>query len=246
MHIYDKMETDRNKPIGFYDSGVGGITVLDTALSLLPRENYIYLADCAYAPYGSRTRAEIIARAQYCVKSLLQEGAKAIVIACNTATATAIEILRSQFDCIIVGAEPAVKPACESSRNKNILVLTTPLTAVQPRLRKLIEEFPDKNITVAPTDGLAAAVERHIADLDRVRPMIDCILSSYPRPDAVVLGCTHYVHLKTFVTAFYGGKVPVYDGNTGIINHLRQQLESRNLLGVSGGFVRFYTTGASS
>lgn len=236
------METDKNKPIGFYDSGVGGITVLDTALSVLPRENYIYLADCAYAPYGSRTREEIIARAQYCVQSLLREGAKAIVIACNTATATAVETLRSQFDCIIIGAEPAVKLACERARNNNILVLTTPLTATQPRLQKLIGQFPDKKITVVPTDGLAATVEKNIANLELVRPTIYRILSAYPRPDAVVLGCTHYVHLKSFVAAFYDGKVPVYDGNMGIVNRLRAQLEKRDILGESGGFVRFYTT----
>ncbi len=233
------MKADKYSPVGFFDSGVGGITVLDEAMRLLPRENYLYLADCSHAPYGSRPRGEILDRARFCVQTLADAGAKAAVIACNTATAVAIETVRQEFDMPVIGAEPAIKPACDVCGDRPVLVLVTPLTAAEPRLMRLIARFPDKNILVAPLDGLATAVEKHIDALYALRTDVYRRLSAYPEPGAVVLGCTHYVHIKTLISDYYGGRVPVVDGNRGIALRLKAELTSAGMLNDSGGHVRF-------
>lgn len=233
------MNADNCSPVGFYDSGVGGITVLDEAMRLLPRENYLYLADCSHAPYGSRPRGEILDRARFCLRTLAEAGAKAAVVACNTATAVAIETLRREFDIPVIGAEPAVKPACDVCGDRAVLVLVTPLTAAEPRFMRLIARFPDKKIIAAPLDGLAAAVEKHIDALYALRTDVYRRLSAYPEPGAVVLGCTHYVHIRTLIADYYGGRVPVLDGNRGIALRLKAELASAGLLNDGGGRVRF-------
>lgn len=234
------MITDKSSPIGFYDSGVGGITVLDTAMEAMPHEDYVYLADCSHAPYGCRGSDEILGRAMFCTGKLISDGAKAVVVACNTATAVAVDALRKAYGAIIIGAEPAIKPACKSGA-KNILVLVTPLTAVQDRFLRLVHAYPDKNITVVPAEGLASSIEKHIDNTEAVRNEVYALLSRYSVPDAVVLGCTHYVHIARLIKDYYGAGVRVYDGNKGIVDRLHNELSSAGLLNVMGGRVRFVT-----
>ena len=233
------MNALKQNPIGVFDSGVGGLTTLETLQQLLPQENFLYAADFSHAPYGTKSRDEIIVRAEACAMRLIAEGAKAIVAACNTATAAGIETLRAQFDMPIVGAEPALKPACETPNVRSVLVMLTPAAAAQPKFRALTAEFPNVDIRLLTVPTLAADVESRIHDRDALRALTFRTLEGAPRCDAVVLGCTHYVYLRAFVEEFFE-TVPVFDGNVGIARRVRTLLDRRALLNDDGrGRVRF-------
>ncbi|MBS7263488.1 MAG: glutamate racemase, partial [Eubacteriales bacterium] len=148
---------DRNAPIGVFDSGIGGVSVLKQCLSLMPRENYIFFGDDAHCPYGEKTNREIVKLTEKAVEYLVDRGVKAVVIACNTATAAAIETVRSLFAIPIVGIEPAVKPALEQTAEGRVLVMATPATVRQKKFMMLVEKLDTQNrIDLMSCDGLAA------------------------------------------------------------------------------------------
>lgn len=226
-----------------FDSGIGGLTTLETMLGVMPQEDFVYLADFAYAPYGTKTRDEIVARVDACADRLLQEKAKAIVVACNTATAAGVEHLRARCGVPVVGAEPALRPACTHPNVKSVLVMLTPAAAAQDKFRTLIGQFPDKQICLLTVPTLASDVERHLLDGDRLRDLTFSVLKDAPACDAVVLGCTHYVHLRPYVEQFYGGNLPVFDGNEGIAKRVQTLLQRADLVNDGGcGRVRFLTS----
>ena len=127
-----------NRPIGFFDSGIGGITVLAEALAMLPEEDYLFLADVDHVPYGEKTSEEIAHYARDNARFLLSEGVQAIVVACNTATAVAIRALREMTDVPVIGMEPAVKPAIEETSQKRVMVIATPVTIRENKLKDLL------------------------------------------------------------------------------------------------------------
>ena len=197
--------------VGVFDSGIGGLTVLSACARRLPA-TYYYWGDNARAPYGSRTPEEILSFVREAMRAFEGLEVDAAVLACNTATAVAVDRIRREFSFPVIGMEPAVRSAAEGGGE--VLVLATPRTAESERLKKLISRFPACRFRVEGLPDLARAVEERM----RGRPLT--ISDHLPRGkfDGVVLGCTHYVYLREEIAHFYG--CPVYDGNEGTAKRL--------------------------
>jgi len=217
--------------IGFYDSGVGGISVLKEAMTWLPNEDYVYFGDTKNAPYGTKRQDEIEQFALNAVSYLLNKNAKAIVIACNTATAAAAATLRSRFDLPIIGMEPALKPAHEIRKKGSILVMATPLTLELPKFQSLMLQYGEGAIPV-PCPGLMKFVEDDILEGEALDRHIVSLIGPYlEKPiDAVVLGCTHYVFLKNAIKKWLPPAAQLLDGNHGTVMQLKRRLGEMNAL----------------
>ncbi len=217
--------------IGFYDSGVGGISVLREALKMLPNEHYVFYGDTKNAPYGTKTQEQIQQFAFEAVELLISKNAKAIVIACNTATSAAAAILRSRYTLPIIGMEPALKPAHELRREGQILVMATPLTLHLPKFKTLMGQYGDNAVPV-PCKGLMEFVEKGITHGQEVEEFILSLIGPYlNKPvDAVVLGCTHYVFLKKLIQSLLPAGTHVVDGNLGTVKQLERRLREINAL----------------
>ena len=213
--------------IGFFDSGIGGLTLLSECAALLPGEKFVYLGDNARAPYGGRPEGEIRAFAAEAFGALSAYPLKAAVIACNTVTADAADRLRAVYPFPIVGVEPAVRPALLSGARR-VLVLATKATLSSPRFAALCASCGGEGRVAAyAPDGLAGDIEKNIfrkgkVDLSSHLPEVPC--------DAVVLGCTHYIFLKREIGDFYGCRV--FDGNAGAARRLASLLVSERETGV--------------
>lgn len=219
--------------IGFFDSGIGGITVLAEALAMLPEEDYLFLADVDHVPYGEKTSEEIAHYARDNARFLLSEGVQAIVVACNTATAVAIRALREMTDVPVIGMEPAVKPAVEalsageSSGAARVLVTATPVTLREAKLKDLIDRVdPDHRVDLAPLPGLVPLAEREVFDDPQVDSYLGTALSGIRAQDysAVVLGCTHFLYFKPAFRRLLGEEIRLIDGNEGTVRRLADVL----------------------
>ncbi len=183
--------------IGVFDSGIGGLSVLKSLRTLMPEQDYIYLADSGYAPYGERDADYVINRSKICLETLLDKGCSMVVIACNTATALAGKVLRETYpDLPIVGIEPAIKPAAALTKNANVGVLATQGTLSSSKFLALVEAVQAANPhirihTYAP-DGLALAIEVEDAAQIETLSRSACQAMQDADCDTVVLGCTHY------------------------------------------------------
>lgn len=203
---------EKRNGIAFFDSGIGGLTVMNECILHGINENMYYYGDNGFAPYGNKSRLEIRERVQLAFEEFQKLNVRVAVIACNTATAICVDDLRSHFDFPIVGAEPAVFTAAKFGGE--VLVLTTRATYESGRIRALCQKaeqaYPNAYLRVCPCDGLAGEIELHLFDKDYDFSRF------FPKgnPSSVVLGCTHYVYLKKYVEAFY--KCKAYDGNAGI------------------------------
>lgn len=225
-----------NRPIGVFDSGVGGISVLKHIHALLPHEDLLYVADSKYAPYGSRTPAEITARCFEIADFLIAKNAKALVVACNTATAAAIDALRLAYDLPIIGMEPAVKPAAEASKNGIIGVLATVGTLKSAQFAALLETY-GRNVEVVTQAcvGLVECVERGELTHENTLKLIQ----QYCKPlldegaDTIVLGCTHYPFVRPLIEQTVGSEVTLIDTGAAVAKHLKNKLEEKNLLSIS-------------
>ena len=224
--------------IGVFDSGVGGISVLKELTQLLPHENFIFYGDSANAPYGEKPTEEVYALVSKIAASLVDQGVKAIVVACNTATSVAINRLRQDYPQIpIIGMEPAIKLAAMKQPHHNILVMATPVTLRLDKYQQLSNKLQDisKFIPVACT-GLAKRIEQGNLDGDDLKELLHKLLSSYiGNVDCVVLGCTHYPFIKKQIRQILGD-LPFYDGNMGTAMELRRRLEANHLLNTSEHF----------
>ncbi len=229
---------EKQGPIGFFDSGLGGISVLQETRRLLPGEDYLYFGDSLHAPYGVRPLEEVIDLTGRAVETLLGKGAKAIVLACNTATSAAASILRRQYpDVPIIGTEPALKPAVERHPGGRILVMATAMTLKEQKFRDLWDQFRDQaEIIPLPCSGLMEFVERGILEGEELEAFLLEKLSPYSKVpvDAVVLGCTHYPFLGPCLRRLLGRGPEILDGSAGVAKQLRRQLEERDLCSSSG------------
>lgn len=225
-----------NNPIGVFDSGIGGITVLDSCRARLPHENFVYVCDPKHMPYGNLPAERIRERVDACVRELLQADCKAVVAACNTATNVGISWLRSEYKTIFVGLEPALKPAKEACGTGGILVLCTRATAAQPKFGELLARYGGRNVIVAAQSGLAEFVEQNIDKPDLLREKTFSVLQPYgSHIRGVVLGCTHYVFLRPYIQEFYRGEALVFDGNEGAAKRLGTLLAENDLLSARTG-----------
>ena len=240
------MSLHNNNPIGVFDSGVGGISVLKHIHALLPIEDLIYLADSKYAPYGNKTAQEITQRCLILCDDLLQKNVKAIVVACNTATAAAIDTLRETFNIPIIGMEPAVKPAAEASKNGVIGVLATVGTLKSAQFAALLESY-GRNVKVVTQAcvGLVECIERG----ELHTPETKALIRLYATPllaegaDTIVLGCTHYPFVKDAIREIVGDKICLIDTGAAVAKQLKRQLEEKDLLSASKqkAEVKFWT-----
>lgn len=219
-------------PIGVYDSGIGGISVLAEIVRLLPNENYIYLADSANAPYGTKSYQQVLELSLNAARSLISRDIKALVVACNTATSVAIEEMRKEFNIPVIGMEPALKPAVETGKNGHIVVMATPLTLVEEKFVNLYNRYNDKtSIIPVPCPGLVEIIESE-AEPDKIQQYLTDRFKNIKISDisAVVLGCTHYCFVKNELADVIGRQKLIVDGNAGTARHLKTTLSSCKLL----------------
>jgi len=229
------MNTQR--PIGVFDSGVGGLSVLREIRALLPDESLIYYADSGYCPYGGKSQAEIQARSAAITEELMAAGAKLIVVACNTATIAAVESLRATYPLPFVGMEPAVKPAVAATRTGVVGVLATGAALGGNKFHHLLAQHArDVRIITQPCPGLVEHVER--GDLDsaalrqRLRGYVQPLLDE--GADVLVLGCTHYPFLRAVIADIAGPAVRLLDTGIAVARQTRRLLEREGLLVAAG------------
>lgn len=237
-----------HKSVGVFDSGVGGLSVLQALRQELPHEHFLYVGDSGCAPYGDRSAQFVIDRAVAITGFLVSQDVKAVVVACNTATAVAVELLRARFRLPIVAIEPAVKPAASRTRTRVVGVLATTGTLASPNVGKLLANYgADVEFVIQPCPGLADQVERGELASEATRALV----SQYVRPvvdkgsDILVLGCTHYPFIRALIEEVAGPAVEVIDPAQPVARELRRRLEKGGLLNDSGapGTERFLTTG---
>lgn len=220
-----------NAPVGMFDSGVGGISVLREAVRLLPHERFIFFGDTKNAPYGTKSRETVLALSRDIVNDLLARGCKAIVIACNTATSAAAATLRAEYpDVPIIGMEPALKPASLLHRDGVVLSLATPGTIAGEKYAHLYALYGE-GVASLPCEGLMEFVERGELDSPALHDYLTALLRPYAdqKVEAVVLGCTHYVFIKKAVEKHFP-HVPLIDGNVGTVRQLWRRLSDLDLL----------------
>ena len=225
--------TIQELPIAVIDSGVGGISVLRELVRLMPNERFLYFGDSKNAPYGSRSRAEVLDITRRNLDTLRARGIKALVIACNTATSAAAKTLRAENpDLPIIGIEPAVKPAAFLGDAPRVLVMATPLTLREEKFRELVARFTHRAQVISlPCPGLVELIEAgHLDDAP-----IDEYLSSLFAPfleehiDAVVLGCTHYPHVRDAIARHLPPHVVILDGGEGTARETLRRLREQDL-----------------
>jgi glutamate racemase len=239
-------ERSVEKPIAVFDSGVGGISVLKHIHALLPNEELLYVADSKYAPYGNKTPAEIQSRCFEIADFLIAKQAKALVVACNTATAAAIDAMREKYDLPIIGMEPAVKPAAEASRNGIIGVLATTGTLKSAQFAGLLESY-GRNVKVVTQAcvGLVECIERGELDAANTKMLIEqyCSPLLAEGADTIVLGCTHYPFVRHVIEQVVGADVALIDTGAAVAKQLKRQLEEKKLLSANQQIaqVQFWT-----
>jgi glutamate racemase len=234
-------------PVGVFDSGVGGLSVLQALRRELPCEHFLYVGDSGCAPYGERSAQFVVERATAITEFLVSRGAKAVVVACNTATAAAAASLRARFDIPIVAIEPAIKPAASRTCSRVVGVLATTGTLSSPNMGKLLASYgADVEFVVQPCPGLADRVERGDLASEETRRLVQRYVGPIVESgaDVVVLGCTHYPFLRALIQEAAGPGVDVIDPAIAVARELRRRLEAAGLTNDDDvGGERFWTTG---
>ena len=239
----------KTAPIGIFDSGVGGLSVLRAIRTQLPKEDLLYFADQNHVPYGSRSLEEVCMFSEEITRFLLAQGAKIIVVACNTASAAALRYLRKTFpDIPFVGMEPALKPAAEQSSTGVVGVLATPATFQGALYASVVERFAsDVTVLQDTCAGLVEEIERGALDTKSTREILDAAL----RPmlglglDTLVLGCTHYPFVIPLIEEIAGGNVRVIDPAPAVARQVEYRLEVINVKSTrdAEGKIQLYTSG---
>jgi len=236
------------RPIGVFDSGVGGLSVLRELRRQLPAEDLIYVADSGNAPYGERPDDFVRARSMAIVEFLRLQGAKAVVVACNTATSVAIDALRARFQMPIVGMEPAVKPAAAATTSRVIGVLGTTKTLASEKFSRLITAQTDGvTVLTQPCPDLVTQVERG----ELATPATAALVEQYVGPmlergaDTIVLGCTHFAFLSETLQEIVGPRVRLVDPADAVARQARRRLQEADSLAIDDrrGTDQFWTTG---
>ncbi|WAI85382.1 MULTISPECIES: glutamate racemase [Achromobacter] len=238
----------RDSLIGVYDSGVGGLSVLRAIREALPHEPLLYVADTAHVPYGDKTQAFVLRRAYALADYFVSRQAKAMVVACNTATAAAIAPLRQRHpDLIIIGVEPAIKPAAHLTHSGVVGVFATTGTLASPKFATLVQrEAPEVHIVLHPCPEWVRLVEQGKLsgpDVDAaVRTPVAALRAA--GADVLVLGCTHFPFLRDAIQAAAGPDVPLLETGAPVARWLKHQLHQHGLLRTDGaGTLRLETTG---
>ena len=237
-----EMMNTKEDYIGVFDSGVGGISVLRQLRTVMPRERFWYFGDSANAPYGTRTTEEIRALTMAAAEHLMTRGLKALVVACNTATAAAIEDLRRAYpDMIVIGIEPALKPACDRFPGQTVGVMATPATLREKKLSRLMEHCAAQcQVVKLPAVGLVELVEAGKGNSPESYALLNELLGPWRgKLKALVLGCTHYPFASRTTAYILGEDTVLLDGGVGTAVHTMHRLENAGLLWNGPGEVIF-------
>ncbi len=233
--------------IGVFDSGVGGLSVLREIRALLPHEDLYYLADSRHAPYGPKPESYIIERSVACCEFLRAQQVKAIVVACNTATAAAVKTLRARYALPIIAMEPGIKPAVAASQNGVIGVLATSGTLSSARFSALLQQYSGAaRIITQPCPGLVEQIEQG----ELHAPRLQALLQRYLAPlreagvDTIILGCTHYPLVRAQIQALAGPEVQLIDTGPAVARQVQRVLREQHLLAPAGapGAERFWSS----
>ena len=246
MENTDQQTKERvRQPVGVFDSGVGGISVLRELIKVMPNEDYIYLGDSQNAPYGTKSLEQVRELSFHNAGVLLKQGAKGLVVACNTATSAAVRLMRGMYpELPIVGIEPALKPAALQKEHPHVLVMATPMTVKQEKFRQLMARYEDQaEIYPLACPGLMEFVEAGDLESDRLRGFLQKLLTPYlsKQLDSVVLGCTHYPFARKIIQQIVGESVTIFDGGEGTAREMHRRLAEAGLLNPSQerGHVQF-------
>ncbi|SDV49036.1 glutamate racemase [Chitinasiproducens palmae] len=231
------LPADPTGPVGVFDSGVGGLSVLRAIRAAMPCESLLYLADSYYAPYGQRSDAFIASRSAALADWLIGKGAKAIVVACNTATAQTIESLRGRLALPVIGVEPGVKPAMALSQTGRVGVLATAATLRSERFQTLLGRFAAGcRFVCAPGTGLVEAIEAGVTEGAAMDDLLAACLAPMREAgvDTIVLGCTHYPFIRDAIQAQVGDGVQLIDTGAAVAQQLARRLAQTRLAAPSG------------
>jgi glutamate racemase len=218
-----------NHPIGLFDSGIGGSSIWSAIHELLPNESTIYLADSKNAPYGEKSKEEIIALSIKNTEFLLERGAKIIVVACNTATTNAIKELRAKYDIPFIGIEPAIKPAAIHSKTQTVGILATKGTLSSELFNKAVEIYQDTKIVEQIGHGLVELIENGQIDSNEMNQL----LHSYLEPmieaniDFLVLGCSHYPYLIPQIKKILPAHIKIIDSGEAVARQTQKILQEK-------------------
>lgn len=234
-------------PIAVFDSGFGGLTVLRALRARLPQEDFFYFADTRFLPYGDRPEVFLRERGVLIAESLVRRGAKALVIACNTATAAAAEAIRAAIDLPIVALEPGVKPAVALSKRGVIGVMATTRTLASERFQRLVGNHANHlRVLAQPCPGLAEAIEAQGPESAEVAALLNAFVAPLAAAavDVVVLGCTHYPWVAEAIARRMPPGVTLLDTGEPVARQLERLLSAGNLIGGGSGQLRVATSGA--
>jgi glutamate racemase len=245
--LKSKPQKTNTDPIAIFDSGVGGLSIAQCINHRLPNENLLYVADTLHAPYGDKTAEFIQQRVNEIAYWFIERNAKAIVVACNTATVNAIDQLRKNISIPVIGVEPAIKPAVNLSKNKKVAILVTKATAENQRFLTLVAQYShNSEVIIQPCPGLVEVIEQD----KKNSPECELLLSKYLQPlldkgvDTIVLGCTHYPLVKGIINKICGENVIIMETALPVTEQLQRQLALHNLINPSDkiGTTRFYSS----
>lgn len=239
---------DKGDYIAVFDSGVGGVSVLRQLVKLMPDERYLYFGDSANAPYGIRSTDEVRRLTMAACCALMERGCKALVVACNTATAAAIADLRAMYPGrIIIGIEPALKVAADNFPGGEIGVMATPVTLREEKFDTLLHRFETAcTVYKIPAPGLVELVERGKADSSETEALLAPLLEPYQNKlDAVVLGCTHYPFAAKAIGKLLGENTALLEGGPGTARQTKRRLEAEGLLWDGPGEIIFENSAGS-
>ncbi|MBT8342860.1 MAG: glutamate racemase [Desulfatitalea sp.] len=239
---------DDGRPIGVFDSGIGGLSVLQRIREHLPYENLVYVADARYLPYGDKPPELIETRALCICQFLTAQKAKAVVVACNTATAAAIARMRERFSLPIIGMEPGIKPALAMTRSGVVGVLATRETLSSRKFESLVTRFGgDKKLVVQACPGLVEVVEQLALNSAGTRALVARYVGLLldQGADTLVLGCTHYPWLSDLIQEIAGPGIVIIDTGEAVAREVSRRLKAADVLTLqtSSGMEQFYTTG---
>lgn len=226
---------NQNSPIGIFDSGFGGISVVHTLIHSLPNEKILFFGDSKYNPYGTKTKEEITQRCIAICDEMMKQDVKAIVIACNTATSACVDRLRETYPVDIIGMEPALKVACEKGPSQKIAVWATQLTLKEEKFRRLMSHYEKQHTIhkIACPELVKMVEENRLDDSDRVQTVLEEYIGLAPDVDSIVLGCTHFVFYRKQLEHLLDRPVHIIDGNQGTVRHLADVLNQKGLLNPS-------------
>ena len=235
-----------NNPIGVFDSGIGGLTVIKKIVQVLPNEKYIYYADTDNVPYGTKSKEDVKKYIKQAIDFLISKNVKAIVIACNTATSIAVKELRQTYTIPIVGIEPAAKPAVENRREKRVLIMATPTTIREEKLKYLLRRLEaEEYVDLVPMPKLVEFAENGDFTSKEVEQYIVDQLKNHNLEEysELVLGCTHFPFFKEILSKIFPKDTQIIDGSLGVANRLKDILQKEEILGNNQLEIEYYYSG---